>query len=106
MRAHDDGSRHSSQMRDVNAKAFIRAAALDFAQEDDVLAVLLYADAIVDHTAKPPFQLAELVVMRRKQCLGADLLFIHQIFHNGPRDAQAVKRAGASTDFIKHNQRL
>ena len=42
----------------MDAEALVRAAPLNLAQEDHVLAMLLDADAVVDHAGKPALQLA------------------------------------------------
>ena len=106
MGAHDNGSGHARQVRHMNAETLVGAAALNFAQEDNILAVFLHADAVVDDTAQPAFQFAQFMVVRRKQRLCADFLFVHQVFHNCPRDAQAVKRTRSTSDFIEYNQRF
>lgn len=93
-------------MRDMNTKALICAAALYFTQENDVLTMLFDADSIIHDACKPSLQLAQFMIMRGKQRLGTNFVFINQILYNSPRNTQAIERTGSSADFIQHNQRM
>ena len=105
MRAGHHGRGHAGQARHVHAVALVRAPGHDLAKENHVLPMLHDRDAVVLDAREAPLQLAQLVIVRGKEGLCADFLFIQQVFHHRPGDGQAVKRAGPPADLVENHQR-
>ena len=81
----------------------LRAAADQFAQEDDLLARLPYGDVVVADAAERLLHLVQFVVVGGKQGLGMSLVLV-DILHDGPCDGDAVVGGGASAQFVEQHQ--
>ena len=96
----DHGIRNPGKLRDLDTVTLIRAALYDLAQKYDIIAIFFYRDTIIMYIVQFPLKLGQFMIMCGKQCLRTEQFWIADMFHNRPRDAQSVKRAGSTADLI------
>src|SRR5581483_2040138 len=66
--ARDDFRRQSREARDLDAVAFVRAAANDFAQKDNLVVPFAHGDVEIFHAAARHLEFGQFVVVRREKC--------------------------------------
>ena len=81
----------------------LRAAALELAQEDDLVAHLLDRDVVVLHPGAHLLHLVQLVVMRGEKRLGAGRGGVVKVFDHRPGDRNAVVGRRAAADFVEQH---
>ncbi len=103
-RAADDRRRQSCESRDLDAVAAVRTSRHDFVQEDDFVAELTRGHVLVDDAGKPVGEIGQLVIVRGEDRLRPCTVVRRQVFGYGPRQAQAIERGGAATDFVEDDE--
>ena len=98
LRAFQNFLRHASESRDLDAVAFVRAACDNLAQEHDLVVPFAHGDVEIFQSRQSRLEFGQLVIMRGKQRLCADLVV--QVLDDAPRERKAVKGAGAAPNFI------
>ena len=86
----------------MDAVTFVRATGDDLAEEDDRVVPFANGDVPVLHAAAREREFGELVVVRGEE--GAALGLVVQKLGDAPRDAQAIERARAASDFIEDHE--
>ena len=90
-------------LRDVDTERVLRAAALELAQEDDLVAHLADRDVVVLHARTHLLHLVELVVVRGEERLGMGRGVVVQVFDHGPGDRDAVVGRRAAPDLVEQH---
>ena len=90
---------HARKGSDFDAEAARRPAPHDLAQKDDGAVDFAGVYFIVLDAFEPPFELGELVIVRCKERLCADLFV--EIFDDRPRDGKPVVSARAAPHFVE-----
>ena len=101
----NEGFGHSSELRDVDAKAVVGSPLGQLSQEHDLALNFFDADIDVGDSSESKAHVVQFVVVRRKQRQWPVGRLLVQMFCDGPCDADAVVRACATSDFIEQHQR-
>src|SRR5262249_53352715 len=94
----------SSKLSDMNAIAFIRPAAHDFAQKNDLIVSFVDSHMVVDGSRHLLLEFCELPIVRGEESFGRASLSCKQIFGNRPGDRDAIISACPSAYLIENNQ--
>lgn len=104
MRTYQHRLRYTGEPGNCDAKGAVSTTTHDLAQEDYIFSHLFYGNAVIHDTFHIPLQLAEFMVMSRKQSLGTYFGLVTEVLHHAPRNGKAVKSRCATANFIQDDQ--
>jgi len=102
--AFQDFRRKARQASDLNAVAFVSGPGNDFSEKEDLVVPFLDLYGEIFNSGQNRVQFGQFVVMGGKQSFRAGISLSMQMLDDGPGDADSVKGAGASADFIENDQ--
>ena len=96
--------RNAGQARDLNAVTLICGTFHNLPEEHHGIVVLAHGDVQVEHARQAVGEFGKFMVVRGEQGFGTELLM--EMFHDRPRETEAIEGAGAAADFIEDHQAL
>src|SRR5690242_2199807 len=99
-----DGSWDASELRDMNAVAFVRGARDDLMEEHYLIVPFLNGDVEIANARQLIFKIGELMVMRREERAATNLVV--DVFDDAPRQRKTVVRTRAAPDFVENHEAL
>src|SRR5437879_11706817 len=98
----DHAVRQAGEPGNFDTVAFISAAGLDAAQENDLAGRLLRGDMDVLHRREKVGKLRQFVIMRGEKRTRADVLL--EMLDDRPSNGQSIEGSRAAADFIEKNK--
>ena len=100
----DDDVREPGELGDLDSVALIGTSLYDLSKKDDVVAFFLDCDTVVADVVYFSLELSELVIVRGKQCLCAEELFVADVFEDSPCDGQPVVSRCSPSDLVQNEE--